>query len=230
MNEKYAQKLLKENIETYGEIAEHFDQTRQWIPPEHEKLRKYIHSGDSVLDLGCGNGRFYETVKKVKNTSYTGIDASQKLVEIARKNYPQASFQKASGLDLPFDEGSFDKVFVIATFHHIPSQKLRHKFLKEARKVLKKDGMLLVTVWNLWQKKYLPLIFNFTIKKILGKTKLDFKDILKPWGKGEQKRYYHAFTRGELRKNLKKNGFNPTKIKYLKRNDKKANILACGEK
>lgn len=230
MNKEYAQKILKKNIKTYEQIADHFDQTRQWIPPEHEKLKGYIQPGDKILDLGCGNGRFYETVNKVKNTAYTGVDASQKLIKIARKNYPQAKFQKENGLNLPFAEKSFNKVFTIATFHHVPGQKLRHKFLKEARRVLKEDGLLLVTVWNLWQKKYLPLVFNFTIKKVLGKTKLDFKDILKPWGEGEQKRYYHAFTRGELRKNLKKNGFNPTKIKYLKRNNKNANILACGEK
>lgn len=230
MNKKYAQKLLDKNIKTYEKIAEHFNQTRQWIPPEHKKLKQYIRPGDKVLDLGCGNGRFYETVNKVKDTRYSGVDASGKLVSIARKNYPEAEFKKANGLKLPFKAGAFDKVFSVAAFHHIPSQELRHKFLKEARRVLTEEGLLLVTVWNLWQKKYLPLIFNSTIKKLSGKTKLDLKDILKPWGQGEEKRYYHAFCPGELKKAASRAGFKKTKTKYLKRNKKKANILLLGQK
>lgn len=162
--------------------------------------------------MGCGNGRFYELLK---NTDYTGIDSSEKLIQIAQKKYPQANFRVADSLNLPFKENSFDKIYSIAVFHHIPSKELRIKFLKECQRVLKKDGKLILTVWKFHNKKERHLLLRYTILKIIGKSKLDFKDILEPWG-NQTLRYYRWFSRRELTRLVKSTGFKIEKTGIIK--------------
>lgn len=47
----------------------------------------------SIIDLGCGNGQLYETWKEAGlNFTYTGVDFSEPLLAVARKNYLEAIF------------------------------------------------------------------------------------------------------------------------------------------
>ena len=79
----------------YNTIAERFSRARQDVWPEFDFLFK--NAKGKVLDLGCGNGRFYE---KLKHTDYTGLDISDKLIEIAQKKYGKEKFKVGSALDL----------------------------------------------------------------------------------------------------------------------------------
>lgn len=192
----------------------------------------YLKSGDKVLDLGCGNGRFYKIFEE-KRVEYFGVDSSKALINIAKKNYPKVNFQVADALSLPFPNDFFDKVYAIALLHHIPSKELRLKVLSEAKRVLKKNGILIVTVWNLWQKERTrKLIFKYGGLKLFGqdlkktfpdtstKTKLDFKDILMEW-QGIENCYFHCFTKKELEKLIEKAGFDITKSGEILVGDKK---------
>jgi SAM-dependent methyltransferase len=102
------------------------------------------------------------------------------------------------------EDKTFDQIYAIALLHHIPSFGLRLKFCQKVHHFLKKEGFFFVTVWNLWQKRFWPLHFKYTFLKIIGKSPLDFKDILVPWkdnqGQILTQRYYHAFTVRELKK------------------------------
>jgi len=71
--------------------------------------------------------------------------------------------------------------------------------LKEARRVLKAEGLLVLTVWKFPQLKECCLRFKYTILKLIGKSKLDWGDILEPWGK-KIKRYYHCFSKKRIGK------------------------------
>ena len=152
--------------------------------------------------MGCGNGRYYQLLK---NTEYTGVDNSKKLIRIAQEKYPEARFQVADSLSLPFEENSFDKIYSIAVLHHIPSKKLRLQFLREAKRILKPKGKFILTVWKFHQKKERGLLIRYTILKIIGMSRLDFKDILEPWA-DKTKRYYHWFSEKELRGLARKAG------------------------
>ncbi|GAI24349.1 unnamed protein product, partial [marine sediment metagenome] len=188
-------------------FSKDFSRSRERIWDEMKFLfNDYLIAGERVLDLGCGNGRFYELFKR-QNIDYIGVDISEKLIDIAKKRYPKVKFQKVDALNLAFPENFFDKVYSIAVLHHIPSQEFRKQFLKEIKRVLKPRGILILTVWNLWQKrKTKRLISKFILRKILGKSKLDFKDILMNWQKMENC-YFHCFTKGELEKLITKAGF-----------------------
>lgn len=207
MNQFCAQQLLIKTVRDYNQIAVNYDQARPEPWAEMKFLANdFIKDGDRVLDLGCGAGRFYEFFKD-KNIKYIGLDNSEKFITIARAKYPQLQFLLGDGLNLPFSDNYFDKVYSIALLHHIPSQKARLKIIKEAKRVLKPDGLLILTVWNLWQrKKTINLIFKYGWQKILGKSKLDFKDILMDF-KGGQNVYFHCFTCKELIDLVKRAGF-----------------------
>ncbi len=189
----------------YNLISEDFSRTRQDPWPETKFLFDNIKKRDKVLDLGCGNGRFYQFLKD-KDINYVGIDSSSRLIEKAKGRYPDVDFRVADALSLPFSDNFFDKVFNIAVLHHIPSEEFRLKFLREAKRVLKNKGTLILTVWKFYRKEEWLLFFKYTFLKLIDKSKLDFKDILEPWGK-KTERYYHWFSERELIKLVKKEGF-----------------------
>lgn len=203
MKKEYAEHLLVKTREDYNLIADDFSRTRDEVWNEMFFLfEDYLKEGDKVLDLGCGNGRWFKLFQTY-NIDYIGVDSSVKLIDIAQKNNPEAKFKVEESLNLSFPDRWFDKVYSIAVFHHIPSKEFRLKFLEEIKRVLKPGGTLILTVWKLKEQNY--LLIKYTILKLLGKSKLDFRDILEPWGK-KLGRYYHCFSETELIKIVKESG------------------------
>ncbi|MDO8436335.1 MAG: methyltransferase domain-containing protein [bacterium] len=197
MNKQYAEILLLKTREDYNLISDEFSRTRQRLWSEIKFLfDNYIAVGEKILDLGCGNGRFFKWFQE-KGADYSGVDNSEKLIKIAKKNNPEGNFLVDDALRLSFPEGCFSKVYGIAIFHHIPSVELRLKFLQEAKRILKPNGFLILTVWKFHRPEELYLIFKYALLKIFGFSKLDFGDILDPWGK-KTDRYYHCFSEREL--------------------------------
>ncbi len=198
MRKKHIEKIRGQVRKTYDVIASEFDQTRktQWLEFQH--FLEYVENNVKVLDLGCGNGRLYDSLKD-KKIDYLGVDNNSVLLEKARQNFPDATFQLGDMVDLNLPDKSFDVVFCIASFHHIPGRKLRYRAVSEIHRVLKADGILVLTAWNLFQWKYLPAllrsVFSFVLH--LG-LKYAWNDLWIRWGNHPVKRYYHAFLPSEL--------------------------------
>jgi ubiquinone/menaquinone biosynthesis C-methylase UbiE len=211
MDKKYAEYLLNKTREDYNLIADHFSRTRATVPEDKSVPTEHNKAGEKVLDLGCGNGALWNILKD-KRIDYLGVDFSEELIEIAKKNNPGTKFQAADALNLPFSENTFDKIYCIGVLQHIPSKELQLQFLKEAKRVLKADGIMILRVWDFWKrKKGLFLILKYGVLKILGRSQFDFKDIFYPWKNQEGKviiqRYFHCFTKKELNKLFLKTGF-----------------------
>ncbi len=238
MNREYAEYLLKNTKKDYNLIAQDFSRTRAFVPEDFKNwLIQYVFSGEKVLDWGCGNGRFYELFQDY-SVDYYGVDISEKMIEIAKTQYPKAKFQVVDPLSLPFPNNFFDKVFSFAVFHHIPSEEFRLQFLKEAKRILKPGGLLILTVWNLnplkmilfgeW-KRFLRFL-KYLILKISGRSKLDSKDFYLPWG-NICLRYIHYFTKNELKNLAEKSNFRLKEIGILKsQKTKESNIYLIAEK
>lgn len=229
MEKEYAKYLLAKTKEDYNLIAEDFSRTRWNVWAEFSVFRDYVKDGDKVLDVGCGNGRLLELLKD-KNIDYIGIDYSERLVDIAKNRYPDKKFLIADALTLPFPANYFDKVFLIAVLHNVPSRGFRMKILQAIKKVLKPKGILILTVWDIWRKESLILILKYLFLKLIGKSRLDFKDIFLPWGK-KANRYYHYFTKNELIKLVKQCGLAIIKSGVAKNETgKRSNIFLILEK
>lgn len=233
MNKEYAQYLARKTKEDYNLLAEDYARTRAFIPEDIRSLGEYALPRETILDMGCANGRLFE-VFQGKEIDFLGIDASEKLIEIARKKYPQAKFLIANALSLPLPDNHFDKVYSISVIHNIPSKEFQLQYLKEALRVLKPGGLLILRVWDFWQRKEgIKLFIKYALLKLIGRSKLDFKDVFLPWkndkGKAVAQRYFHCFTKREIENLAKKAGF---KIKKSWRagNDPRTNIYLVAEK
>lgn len=230
MKKSTAQKLLKFSEEEYDTYAREFSDCRPFFWRELEHLNKFIKDGDNILDIGCGNGRLLNLFEN-KNINYTGIDSSKELIEIAKKNYrEQRTFLHANALSLPFQDKTFDTIFSIAVLHHIPSKQFRTCFVTEANRVLKSKGTLILTVWNIWQWRFLKIHALHIIKKITGRSDLDLGDTIISFGQKKRQRYVHAFTRRSLYRLLEKNGFIVSSITEAKRRSGYANLLVIAQK
>lgn len=228
MKSEYAQYLIEKTKDYFDKNVDSFSGSRNRLWPEFEELKKYMKGGEKILDLGCGNGRLFELFKN-RNVKYTGVDTSVEFIERAKEKYGDY-FVVANAFNLPFPDNSFDSIWAIAFFHHIPSKHLRLKVFKEIKRVLKKDGKIIATCWNFYQLHYLRILLKFTFRKLFGLSRLDFKDVLLSPKKLKIQRYYHAFTKKELKKLFQKAGFKIEELRYLKRNGKKTNILIVATK
>lgn len=213
MRKELADKIILQSQENYNFLGENFSHTRSKSWPEVEELLERVRKGQQVLDIGCGNGRLYKIMQEKEiDVKYTGIDFAKNLVQIAQKKYStdesKPSFKFGNILKIPEKDKSFDIVFCIAVFHHIPSYEHRMKALLEMKRVLKKGGLVLMTNWNFWQKKYLSKVLKSGFKSIF-RDDFDFGDVHIPWitKKAVLMRYYHAYTLNELMLLSKKAGF-----------------------
>ena len=227
MDSKFAKKLVAKTRDDYNRISDHFSSTRQFIWPEIanalDKIK--IKKKSNVLDLGCGNGRFAKYFLD-KEINYYGYDISEELIKIAQKNNPKGCFSSGDLLKTPYRNNTFDLLISIATLHHIPSSEMREQALKEVKRVLKSDGIAVISIWYFWhQPKYLKSIIKTGAKKILGQSGLDFGDFMMPWKDEKQKtqaeRYMHSWRKKELKRSLLRNGF--VQVSFIE--NKKSNNL-----
>lgn len=205
MREKTAKAILANVKKTYSLIAEDFSKTRNKDWAEFKELSSYLKPSDKLLDIGCGNGRFYSFLSKKFPISYLGIDNSKNLLKEAKRLNKKAKFKKGNILNLPLKNNSFSIASCIAILHHIPSKKLREKALKEISRILKPRGRLLLTVWNLLpQEKYKKQVEKACRKWLYTLGKYEKRGLLIPWGNRKIARYYYAFKEKELEKLLSK--------------------------
>lgn len=204
MQKWLARCLLKRVKKDYSKIAAEFASSRLYSWREFDSFLPYIKNGDRVADVGCGSGRFYKYLKNIKDVDYVGIDNNRNLIKIAEKNHPEAEFKLGDLLDLPLNGDSQDVIISIAALHHVPSKNFRERAVKEMHRVLKKRGIIIITVWNLFQRKYIKYVRKARLRQILSLGAYDKRDTFIPWGKSGIKRYYYAFNQGELQKLLKK--------------------------
>ncbi|WP_322418070.1 class I SAM-dependent methyltransferase [Mesorhizobium huakuii] len=102
-----------------------------------------ITAGMSVLDVGSGIGGPARFLAATYGCRVTGVDLSEPFVEAARYltertgQGGQLSFQTASALQLPFNEGRFDIVLLQHVAMNISD---RGRLYRELRRVLKSGG------------------------------------------------------------------------------------------
>ncbi len=91
-------------------------------PSEQVFLPRVLFPGIKILDVGCASGGFFNIMRSYEpHIEYTGIDLSEKAVELATERYPEARFMLTEGFGLPFEDNSFDLVHCTSVFNNEPN-------------------------------------------------------------------------------------------------------------
>lgn len=124
----------------------------------------------NILDIACGTGKLaFRLVRYSKYIKVEGIDFSDKMIRKARinqlkKGTKNTSFKQALASKLPYSDNTFNIVTCSHAFHHFPNQR---KVIKEAYRVLKKNGKFMV-IDGCRDKFIGQVIFGVIIKNIEG--------------------------------------------------------------
>ena len=97
----------------------------------------------TILDVACGFGATTrQLLRHFDAVNVTGIDISDTQMEVCRANAPGCSFLRMDATHLGFPDASFDVVLCIEAAFQFDT---RHRFLEEARRVLRPGGHLLMS-------------------------------------------------------------------------------------
>jgi len=83
-----------------------------------------------TLDVACGTGFLTQHLRG----EITGLDQSASMLELARAKVPEGRFVQGDALELPFADGSFERVLTSFFYGHLEEED-RDAFLREARRV-----------------------------------------------------------------------------------------------
>jgi len=123
----------------------------------------------NIIDIGTGSGWLaIELIKKSKNYKVTGIDLSEEMLTLAKKNVrsfvddsANIKFIKADAKCVPIEDSFFDAAVSYASLHHWSGNPL--EVFKEAFRVVKNGGLIVIFDLKREEKN---LIF---VKSILSK-------------------------------------------------------------
>ena len=128
-----------------------YDVTIKWLMPEDRFKRHLIRQagierGHRVLDLGCGTGTLTILIKQTHpDSEVVGLDGDPRVLEIARAKARKAgveiAFHEGMAFQLPYPDGSYDRVLCSLVLHHLTTENKR-RALKEVYRVLRPGGEL----------------------------------------------------------------------------------------
>jgi len=143
-------KASKQKVKTMKFTGERF------IPSEQGKIRlEHYHryaimldivGGKNVLDMACGEGYGSSLLANVAQ-SVNGVDISSEAIRHATEVYKKSNltFHQASAIALAFPDATFDVVISFETIEHLAEQA---EMIAEIRRVLRPDGILIISSPN----------------------------------------------------------------------------------
>jgi methionine biosynthesis protein MetW len=114
----------------------------EFVERKFKIVSKLIPENSKILDIGCENGKIRLFLK---NPNYFGIDGDEKSVRELVKEGLNVKKVDLNKDEIPFQKEKFDFVLLLDVLEHVANPE---KLLSEARKKLKSEGKLIITLPN----------------------------------------------------------------------------------
>lgn len=140
-------KIAKIVEKGYNNIAEEYQADRHLFDNKKELIEftSLLPKDAKVLDVGCGAGVPVTQFLVKAGFDVTGVDFSETMLKLARRNVPEARFVKKDMTELDFENNSFDGLTAVYAIIHIPRN--RHSSLFQGfHRILKPNGIMLVSL------------------------------------------------------------------------------------
>lgn len=125
------------------------------------------HKCDSLLDIGCGDGRFLREMSSInKNIKMMGIDYSQRAISFASAFNPNIDYRVIDITKENLRNEKFDIVTLIEVIEHIKPSEL-DSFIKNALSLVKDDGTFIITVPHINKKLNKKHFQHFSQSKLM---------------------------------------------------------------
>lgn len=112
-------------------------------PVNLEKVLEFIPDKNAkILEYGCGYGRVLNILYNAGYTHLYGIDFSQDMIARGLEENKQLNLFVNDGIEVPFENESFDAVCLFTVLTCIHSDVIQQKIVAEIKRVLKKGGIL----------------------------------------------------------------------------------------
>jgi len=132
-----------------------------------------VESGSKILDLPCGNGRWFETLSR-RAASLVAVDVSPGMLHYARDRAEclpiEIEFHQAAAEEIPIEDGSVDYTFSYALMKHLPVP-VQYRVLAEFARVSSKGvicsfGVLKPISYMLWKRSKIAESYPVFIEEV----------------------------------------------------------------
>jgi ubiquinone/menaquinone biosynthesis C-methylase UbiE len=185
------------------------------IPAMNSILKKLV-DGKKVLEIGCGSGLMTKKILQWK-ADVKGLDFSETMIEIARRENPQIEFFISDAKSTPFESSEFDVVASSLMIHYFKDLNI---IFKEVSRILISGGSFVFSFHH-------P--FNEILDGGKGNKKFTLKNYFEPFKYNwkmmkemEMASYHHTFE--NIIQNLSKNGLFVKKVLEPKPSPKSKSI------
>ena len=202
MKQETINQLNAINRAFYQTTAQEFDATRGRAWAGWEALSDYLSAPLSVLDVGCGNGRF--GIFLAENLSgkidYLGIDNNLALLDYARRSladyeHLNAVLTEKDVITEALPVNQYDLVVLFGVIHHVPGYANRQSFVQALAERVKPGGQLVIAAWRFYEYER----FRKRLVDWDDEIEVEKNDYLLDWRRGERAlRYCHYVDDKEL--------------------------------
>lgn len=108
-------------------------------------IHKYLKEGDKILDIGAGTGKYSLSLDK-EGYKVTAVELVKRNIQIINKKNPHLKTILGNALDLSMiKDNTYDIVLLFGPIYHLKKRSDQIKALAEAKRVTKKEGIILVS-------------------------------------------------------------------------------------
>jgi ubiquinone/menaquinone biosynthesis C-methylase UbiE len=135
-----------ERVESWGDQLEYNQAIDHSVSEDYKHVLEILRTrvGESLLDVGCGNGRMLIAALTLGLNS-TGIEDTPEAAAVSQKVAPDAKIVVGSDVELPFEDNYFDLITALSFVDYFPDP---GEGFEEIRRVLKLGGRTCILLPN----------------------------------------------------------------------------------